>query len=71
MSNQETKDFLEQCDLLHQKKTDSLLGNDYVPPMLSSLDIDQVIAHGGCSPAPCSSPGTTTSAVTLGLGGIA
>ncbi len=70
MSSQETKDFLKQCDSLHEAKSTSL-ENDYVPPMLSSLDIDQVIAHGGCSPAPCSSPGTTTSAVTLGLGGVA
>lgn len=76
MSNQETKEFLERCAMIQQDKiatqNDSVLTNEaYVPPMLSSLDIDQVIAHGGCSPEPCSSPGTTTAAVTMGLSGVA
>ena len=76
MSNQETKEFLDRCAMLQQDKmatqNGSVITNEaYVPPMLSSLDVDQIIAHGGCSPEPCSSPSTTVAAVTLGVAGVA
>lgn len=76
MSNKETQDFLDQCAVIHQDKMSSqsnsvLRSESYAPPTLSALDIDQIIAHGGCSPEPCSSPGTPTSGATMGLAGVA
>jgi len=62
MSNKNTMEFLEQCNMKNNATSSTPLSDTYIPPDLSSLDIEQIIAHAGCSPQPCNPTGTDTAA---------
>lgn len=59
-----TKEFLDTCAQNNTPQT------SYCDPAISALDIDQVIAHGGCSPQPCTTSSTGVY-IASGLAGVA
>ncbi len=62
MSNKDTMEFLEQCKMKQSATPSYPVTEPYIPPDLSSLDIEQVISYAGCSPHPCNPTGTDTAA---------
>lgn len=64
-----TKAFLDKCSQ-NNASAKSPSQTDYTDPTISALDVDQVIAHGGCSPQPCTTSSTGVY-IASGLAGVA
>lgn len=61
MSDKKTQAFLEQCTENHNESTAK--ANDFVPPVLTEVDIEQITSGG-------TDVSTTAAAIGLGLSAI-